>query len=120
MSEVFDVFFTKDDKSDYKVAEELYRVVSSIRKGEDELYQTTLKRCAEKLKLVRENMNIEKDSEDEDDMEEEEEQRDYKEIEMDLEKFKKKKKNKMEVEIDKEFVKNVKFEEDSDDEWETV
>jgi len=121
MSEVFDCFFAEDEKSDYQVAELIFRVVKAIREGDDAFYEDVLTKCIEARKKLGSNFDVkgEVDSDDEGNWSEEEVD-ETPLVKADIEQFKKKKKKeKVTVDMDEDMLDKMKHKvnEDDDEEW---
>lgn len=120
MTEVFDCFFHETEKSDYQIADLIYRVVKAIREGNDEFYEEVITKCEDTRKKLGGNFQLKgDDSDDEDQWDEENDEQadDTPLVKTDIEQFKKKKKKeKVQIDIDEEYLNKMKNMKDDDDE----
>lgn len=124
MTEVFDCFFPENEKSDYQVADVIFRVVKAIREGNNDFYEEVIKSCDEARKRMGDHFELKGDDSDSDeDWGEEGDDKDNTDfVKVDVEQFKKKKKEKMQVDMDEDMLnkmKNAKGDDDDED-WNSV
>ena len=70
MNEVFDCFFAEDEKSDFQVAELIFKIVKAIRENNDEFYEEVIKNCDEARKRLGDHFETRGDEDSDDDEEE--------------------------------------------------
>lgn len=122
MTEVFDCFFSENEKSDYQVADLIYKVVKAIREGDDAFYNEVVDKCEDTRKKLGDTFVVKSDidSDDEENWEDDEDKGDKAPfVKADIEQFKKKKKKeKVHVDIDEELLSKMKNQGDDDeDDW---